>query len=421
MQVQTNAKRGSQDATGSGLQTPNTASSGYTATSNGSRTPTTGGTFSNGSGGLQEPTGSRRGSVVALQSPQTPSTQLDANKTGSSFTSIKSIGLSSRLNGGFSESSRQDDRAMTPQASGSGSRTPTAPSPQIAPRPLPTVPTVSSHHHKASLPNMPAFSSGYNSNNSKPSGMPYDDVSALSGSNAYRQAPGSAGPSRKNSVSEQDDDMAHFSSQFPSLADFEHKPDFAMPTYNPPSLNGDRPGFSRQKSGPSRPDTITEGQEDETDLPKLPSPPKGFPTVDNSLRTNGSNGISAGSSSLSIPDMPPRPSSLPMPDMNDLALKGDVSGASSPIMKAGPPPVAPKPLPKPASLSATAQVKPNLPFTNAIMPSTLKQYLSNPTLKLLLIDTRSYEEHKSGWIQQGELENGSSCVWVDPTILRRQG
>ena len=425
MQVQTH-KRVSRDAGGSAspsLQTPISAGSNTTGITNGSRSPIT----SSGLGSTtpNDQSNSRRGSIAKSQ--YSPQIQLDQNKTGSSFTSIKSIQFPSRLAPHSQESGGQDVEE-------SGSRTPNtgadppAGSPQNASRALPSVPVVTSHHHKASLPNMPSYQAGQISslNNHLSNGTTTPNRSFQNISDASL-------PSRHNSVAEQEDDMAHFASSFPSLDEFEHKPDFAMPPLSSVTP-GDRPWLPRQRSGNAkggeRPDTIAEAKEDEADgfkMPRLPSPPRGKPGI---TELNGK----PTDISLGVPDLPQRPSSLPMPDLE--VASPMVTSPGLPVTKSnasGPPPLAPKPqykpampLPsasKPASTSVPA-VKPSLPFTNAIMPGTLADYLENPMLKILLVDVRPSSEHKLGWIgadMQSNPGGAPGCVWVDPTILQRKG
>jgi hypothetical protein len=428
MQVQTH-KRVSRDAGGSAspsLQTP--ISAGLSASStggltNGSRSPVT----SSGLGSTTpiDQSNSRRGSIATSQ--YSPHVQLDQNKTGSSFTSIKSLQYPSRLAPNSQESVGQD-------AEESGARTPNTTvdppvsSPHDTSRALPTVPVVTSHHHKASLPNMPSYQPGQISslNNHLSNGTTTPNRS-------FQNITDASVSSRHNSVAEQEDDMAHFASSFPSLDEFEHKPDFAMPPLSSVTPS-ERPWLPRQRSGNAklveRPDTIAETKEDEADglkMPRLPSPPRGKPGI---AELNGK----PTDISLGVPDLPQRPSSLPMPDLEVASPIATSPGfLVNKSNASGPPPLAPKPqykpamplpsAPKPASTSSPA-VKPSLPFTNAIMPGTLVDYLENPTLKILLVDVRPSSEHKLGWIgadMQSNSGGSPGCVWVDPTILQRKG
>lgn len=430
MQVQTSHKRVSRDLGGSAssLVTPNSAGFSASSPMSGTRSPVM---SSMGSGrGSNTPTeqpGSRRGSIAASQ-PYSPQTQLDQNKTGSSFTSIKSTHLPSRLHPTSQDVSQQVDQDSGARSPANEEKANHAVSPHSAARPLPNVPTVSSHYHKASLPNLPS---------SQPTSTTYSQYSHYTNGNSSMNPSPTITPaitparSRQNTLSsiapEADDQMAHFSSQFPSLDDFEHKPDFAMPALS--SANGaERPWLPRQKSGTGRsvdrPDTITESREDESDgfkIPRLPSPPRNKPGLSDGAGHNHVNG-------LGLPDLPQRPSSLPMPDTETLNGGQTSPGLPAPRPSAlGPPPLAPKPqfmAGTPSSPVEKPRVKPTLPFTNSIMPKTLADYLENPALKVLMIDTRSYNEHKSGWIGQ-DLQLGDGrmvdSVWVDPTILQRQG
>ena len=421
MQVQTTHKRVSRDLGGSASSTTTPTNAGLSAGSSmsGNRSPVVG--SSKGSTTPVDQPNSRRGSAASIQA-YSPQTQLDQNKTGSSFTSIKSSHMPSRLHPAPLDTQASNDQDSAGRNPATDDKANLAVSPLSAVRPLPSVPTVSSHHHKASLPNLPS---------SQPASTTYGQYT--NGNSSSNPSPAiTPARSRQNTISsiepEQDDQMAHFSSHFPSLDEFEDKPDFAMPTLS--SVNGgDRPRMPRQKSGNGRtidrPDTIAESREDDHDgfrIPRLPSPPRNKPGVPD---TAGHNAISG----LGLPDIPQRPSSLPMPD-TDLLNGGQTSPGLSipkPSGSSGPPPLAPKP-----QFMSTAQpktiensrTKPTLPFTNSIMPKTLADYLDNPALKVLLIDTRSYNEHKAGWIGQDlHLQDGRAVdsVWVDPTILQRQG
>jgi hypothetical protein len=422
MQVQTSHKRVSRDLGGSASSgvTPNSAGLSAVSAMSGNRSPIMG--SGKGSNTPVEQSGSRRGSVAGSQ-PYSPQTQLDQNKTGSSFTSIKSTHLPSRLHSTPHEPLQQAfDQDLPGRSPASDEKAGYAVSPRSAARALPSVPTVSSHHHKASLPNLPL---------SQPTSS-FATYGHLSNGNSSANPSPTITParSRQNTISsavpEQDDQMAHFSSQFPSLDEFEHKPDFAMPLLS--SVNGgERPWLPRQKSGNGRavdrPDTITESGEDESDgfkIPRLPSPPRNKPGPPDIAGPNGLNG-------LGPPDVPQRPSSLPIPDTE--SLNGGETSPGLPALKPsaalGPPPLAPKPQFRsngPVFSSDKPAIKPALPFTNSIMPRTLADYLDNAALKVLLIDTRSYNEHKSGWIGQDlQLPDGRTVdsVWVDPTILQR--
>jgi hypothetical protein len=416
MQTQTSSKRVSRDwggSAGPSLQTPTSAGT----TTNGNGSPIVYSGLDSTTPVDQSP--SRRGSVVGHQ-PWSPQVQLDQNKTGSSFTSIKSSQFPSRGVTSNQESVGKNDRdsgLRTPITD--GKTTPLTPT-QVTARPLPYVPTVTSHYHKASLPNMPSSQADQftSANNHMSNGI-------SSPSRSYQNLFDAKPSSRRNSVAEAEDDMAQFASNFPSLDDFEHKPDFAIPALS--ITNGtDRPRLPRQKSASGkaidRPDTIAESTEDDVEgrkLPSLPSPPRGLPG-------------SSESKGLGVPDIPQRPSSLPMPDIESIHIGGTPSAMPAYKPAGGPPPLAPKPqfkpavpLPKssPSQPAVTQASKPTLPITNAIMAGTLADYLSNPALRLLLVDIRPSSEHRLGWIGKDTYGDGGApdCVWVDPTILQRKG
>jgi ubiquitin carboxyl-terminal hydrolase 8 len=84
------------------------------------------------------------------------------------------------------------------------------------------------------------------------------------------------------------------------------------------------------------------------------------------------------------------------------------------------PPLPPIPGVKPKTLSTQ---KPTLPLTNSISPEVLYDYLQEPSLTLLVIDTRSYEDHQQDYIGKEPLVEGRkiNTIWIDPTILARPG
>lgn len=173
---------------------------------------------------------------------------------------------------------------------------------------------------------------------------------------------------KQSETIKEDDEVAAFSSNFPSLTEFEGNPDFATSS-NLPSL----PSVPRSVPGGAGPG---------------PSPPS-------------RNDFLA----ASIPD---RPSSLPPPTI-----------PSSPnIPVKDPPPVTSPPAPAPRPLP-----KPSLPFTNSITPDKLREYLQNPALDILLIDTRDQQDFDRDHIGQDEAFGGRkpNVIWIDPTILRRHG
>lgn len=172
----------------------------------------------------------------------------------------------------------------------------------------------------------------------------------------------------------EDDEVAAFSSHFPSLTEFEGNPDFATSSQLLPSL-------------PSVPRSVP-GRIGDTAGPG-PSPP------------SRNDFLAAG-----VPD---RPSSLPpptVPSSPNIPITSPPPTASSPVISA------PRPLPKPS-----------LPFTNSITADKLKEYLSNPALNLLIIDTRDQRDFDRDHIGRDEEFGGrkSNVIWIDPTILTRHG
>jgi hypothetical protein len=258
--------------------------------------------------------------------------------------------------------------------------------------------------------------------------------------------------------------MAHFSTVFPSLTEFEGKPEFVQPP--PPhaqdgvrplrkgSLGQDGLGIPREDSGmtsmfPSAPNTVPgERRRDSLGVPPsstLPvielsdSPPR------SSDVTPAFNGKPSSPhellSGLSVADPVQRPSSLPMPDSASTPLRDKSYFPSPPLpsdLRSPPPQLLPSemplsvgsrtkpplpPIPK-AKPKALSTQKPTLPFTNSILAEVLFGYLQEPLLNLLVIDTRPLEEHQQGFIGKDmDLGDGRrvNAIWVDPTILSRPG
>jgi hypothetical protein len=114
-----------------------------------------------------------------------------------------------------------------------------------------------------------------------------------------------------------------------------------------------------------------------------------FPSPPLDAQTAGAGGLSTSPSSRDIPSL--------------TESSGTPNGT--------PPPVAKKPL---------------FPYTNAIQPRRLKEYLINPAVKVLLLDVRDRSEYDRGHVGK-ELSKGLSgdesfdVVWIDPTLLSRPG
>ncbi len=359
---------------------------------------------------------SRRGSAASINTNGYPavggngglgypytqnSTQLENNRTGSSFASIRSQGQTRSVRSGPDEKySNPPSPALTPHPSGNVAPAVIPASTQQPPAP----PAVSSHFHKSSLPNMPTPSAP-NGYTPRPQENPtHSRLENLSSSGSATNLPA-------------DDDLAQFTSAFPSLVDFENSPDFSTP-----QEGGKRFG---QPIMTGRPHTIEEADEEAQGLPKFPSPPKAAP----------------GSSSLLIVDVPlPRPRSLPEPDT---ATGTTIAGAPvngsyfpSPILEPQTRQIGlssaspssrdiPNLVDNMAKLDGTpppVHSRPVFPFTNAVSSRQLKHYLNNSSVRVLLLDVREKEEYDKGNIAKDAGGGGSfDIAWIDPTLLDRPG
>lgn len=299
-----------------------------------SHTPTPTPTSTNGN----DRAPSRRGSVASQNGlvPGTPRLEngIEGNKTGSSINSVRSF------------ERYQPPASNVPTGSPRTPAVPLGPAPAL--RALPTPPTT------AIAPQRTSRSS-------------------------------TAPTAGKPEVIQEDDELAYFSTQFPSLVEFEGKTGDGVEVSGPvsssipeASLGSIAGQIARPTSGvPDRGFASTNGRDPHISLPSTPR-------------------------EISYP-------SSPVPPMDPTAQE-----------TRNKPPLPPTPNEKPKALSTA---KPSLPFTNAIMPDTLFGYLRDPSLSLLLVDTRSGEEHGKGWIGEEEQREGRAvnCVWVDPTILSRPG
>lgn len=406
---------------------------------------------------------SRRGSVASQNGavgtqptggsnpPPTPKLDsglsLDTNKTGSSINSIRSFDR-------FQQQQQQQPSSSNTSAS-YGVASPHAPS---APRALPNLPN---HGFKSPLPGM-SLNPGSGSN-SPSSGAP-PTVNRPSRQNSSSAVAG-YGTSTKPEVIQEDEEMAHFSTAFPSLTEFEGKPEFVQPAPPPhdgrPARKGSLPSADGQdlprddlgltSMFPSAPSTAPgEKRRGSLGPPPIPSIElNDLPHVRSSdvplvqdAKSSPPHGLL---SSLSVTEPVQRPSSLPMPDSASTPLHEKSYFPSPPLpsdLRSPPlpqqllpsempasasseirikPPLPPIPKAKPKALSTQ---KPTLPFTNSILPDTLYGYLQDPLLSLLVIDTRPWEEHQRGFIGKDmDLDEGRkvNAIWVDPTILARPG
>ena len=282
---------------------------------------------------------------------------------------------------------------------------------------------------------------------------------------------------------ERESDLGDFEKAFPSLSEFGKQ--FAADDDPPPPIMGtifevDNEADSRAQAGASKSPNVPtkplgprelkkapsrDGSGDSADL-SFPSVPA-FPDIP-SHRPNGLPPPPANAKTLKGPEgEPPRAFRPPSPDMgadlkrsastpNVATLMDDDAEtfpvAPSEVSKPLPPPMPPSlrtsaqpngdepPLraepspsngPPPAAPTEPSRSvpppvqfeKPKFPLSNSIEPDTIRTYLLNPAVDVLVLDVRPEEECQSGHVGQEYEERGAkvTVVWIDPTVLLRDG
>jgi hypothetical protein len=88
----------------------------------------------------------------------------------------------------------------------------------------------------------------------------------------------------------------------------------------------------------------------------------------------------------------------------------------------------PRPMPSPAPIGQPSRPDPRLqtklPMSNAVEPSMLRHYLMDDSIDVLLLDARSYQEFENGFVGDQTLKGqagNNQTIWVDPTVLWREG
>lgn len=408
---------------------------------------------------------SRRGSIASMHgggrggdtngggmsglTPRMGNIGLEGNKTGGSVRSLGGNGGGEHFNHGQAPPTpilaphESTSGITTPQTeipnplagqSSSTSSTSTTAVTGYGGRNLPSVPT---HHHKSSLPNMPTsmsspgsgYTSGY-ANRSR-------NQTYMNGKDTQKQKP----------TPIQEDEMAHFATAFPSLSEFEQAPEFVDKTSREPeearlNKSGQGSAFARVRGNVGTRNVLgIETVEDGFSMPRLPSPPRHVPGNDIpnvKLAGNGGPAFEDNRGShyrrtgggLSVTELPKRPSSLPSsavdtgtsPPTSSYSTGLPSGGVNMPFVGRSDPksPSLPGPRALP-SLPPKPLPKPSLPFSNSIVPSKLKEYMRESSLEILIIDTRRYEEYERDWIGKGEGLTRSKTVWLDPTVVMRQG
>ena len=188
-----------------------------------------------------------------------------------------------------------------------------------------------------------------------------------------------------------------------------------MPVFpDVPSAPTTRPGLP---SPPSRPDGFNPSESDGLGPPS--------PDLQNSLKRPASTAnvstlpqtpdLLTDSPRSDFPSEPPAPSAILRP--SEPKVRSPVPDpSSSPSLSF---PVA-KPTPRDPSKEFT---KPKFPLTNAIEPELLRSYFLNPAVDVLLLDARSEEEFRRNHVGEEYEARGAKVkvVWMDPTVLMREG
>lgn len=208
--------------------------------------------------------------------------------------------------------------------------------------------------------------------------------------------------------------ISAFEKAFPSLSEFgkqfeepetngkmDHEEDVGLPAL--PSVPTSRPGLPPPPTAFEKPPDARVPSPPNPDPEREVNRPSSQPNLSNldgkidgeDTRTEPVAPVqSPPSHSVQSPPAPPAQSSLtfPMPH---------------------PTPPTPSHPPQPAT-------KPRFPYTNSINPDTIRTYLLNPAVDLIIIDIRSEEEHRKGYVgQEYEGRAKVQIVWIDPTVLMR--
>ena len=112
--------------------------------------------------------------------------------------------------------------------------------------------------------------------------------------------------------------------------------------------------------------------------------------------------------------------SKPVPPPMPQALRPSRPNGADSIPPSGPSKPTPTESPKPQPPQFE---KPNFPLSNSIEPDTIRTYLLNPAVDVLFLDVRPEDEYHTGHAGQEYEERGAkvTVVWIDPTVLTRDG
>lgn len=182
-----------------------------------------------------------------------------------------------------------------------------------------------------------------------------------------------------------------------------------------PSAPTGRPGLPPP---PSRPDSLKSPETKGLGPPSADAPLKRSASTANVSTLAGPTDLLSDSPTSEFPPEPPAPPAILRPSepvqTRSPEIRDPSPSLSFPVAKPTPGPLAPKEPSKKLT-------KPKFPFSNSIEPDTIRTYLLNPAVDILLLDTRSEEEYQRSHVGQ-EYEARSAkvtVVWMDPTVLMR--
>ena len=197
----------------------------------------------------------------------------------------------------------------------------------------------------------------------------------------------------------------------PTLPDLSSLPDLpSAPTSRPgaPPLLPTRPESLRPPNaathGPPSPDMGT--------TLKRPASTANVSSLPGTTDLLTDSPTSEGLPETSAPPSVLRPSVPPI--VRSSEAKNDSASLNFPVAK--PTPAVPPPREPSREMS-----KPKFPFSDAIDPETLRSFLLNPTVDVLLLDARSVEDFSHSHVGQEYEARGANVkvVWMDPTVLMR--
>nr|XP_019051247.1 hypothetical protein I302_01696 [Kwoniella bestiolae CBS 10118]OCF30177.1 hypothetical protein I302_01696 [Kwoniella bestiolae CBS 10118] len=340
------------------------------------------------------------------------------------------------------------DKTINAHQTGSSTRSRRSTNPIEGDRPLPSAPSLTNHSPVTTThpPQPPTITTS--SPAAGPSKPPLPAIpSSLTSRNLAAQ-------SENNEADTSSGTLKDFEKAFPSLSDFGKQ-------------TSDKSGLPNGSAKFTHHNPIMEesGESPDINLPDVPS----FPTLPSAPSNRPG---------LPLPPPPPRPDSInplehedtpsnekalspPMPEAgaglkrpastpNVATLPGDVDLLSDePILENGGdkhPSRPPAPIPPPSrsgqtqpsprtrnSLPQPPQTngiphsqefkKPKFPFSNSVTPDELRSYFLNPAVDVLLLDVRSEEDFKRGYVGKEYEPRGAkvNVVWMDPTVLMRDG